>query len=143
MKLQKSSSTPTTISSTPRTPNPAVSTTTFLRRDIYDLENDSEAFHALMQLYDQWAIMEDRFHEANYDHEYQVAESFRTRVNETNAKMHEIYRASIGHVRQAPAKDEFHSASSGSEQDHDEQQGQMHQDDRHVSPEMMLKVKRE
>jgi hypothetical protein len=82
---------------TPPTPNPTgtvqnldteLKVSHFLKRDIYDLENDPEAFEALMDLYDQRTVLEERYHDAIYDHESQKANHYHGLIIESNKSMH-------------------------------------------------------
>jgi hypothetical protein len=113
---------------TPPTPNPVGSgqnfdpelqVSHFLKRDIYDLEDEPEAFEAMMDLYEQRALLEEGYHEAIYDHETQKADHYHGLIIESNKKMHALYRiSSIARVHQTPAKEESHLDLSDSDPRH-------------------------
>ncbi len=55
----------------------------------------TEAFDALMEMFDQRAMLEERYQEAVYDHDLTKAENYQEMIIERNMAMHELYWISI------------------------------------------------
>jgi hypothetical protein len=94
---------------TPKPNSPVV--TTFLKRDILALKDEpnGDTFDSLMALYSERLNNEEKLQEARHDQNGHEIAQYQLAIQECDSRMHEVY------LNYLQNKEEFHSASSGSD----------------------------